>query len=78
MPKHEIDCRNLKCPMPIVQVALRLRQMAIGDQLEVRASDPAFLADMHAWARMTGQRLGDIVDGTTKQLTVTKVAEIAR
>lgn len=78
MEKHEIDCRNLRCPMPIVQVALRMRQMAIGDQLQVQASDPAFLADMQAWARMTGQRLDEIVDGPTKQLTVTKVAEMAR
>ena len=62
MAEHHLDCRNLKCPMPIVQVALRLRQLTIGDDLIVQATDPAFLVDMQAWARMTGQQLGHVVE----------------
>lgn len=78
MGTHQLDCRHLKCPMPIVQIALRLRDLAIGDRVVVQASDPAFLADMQAWARMSGQQLDDVVDGTVKQLTVTKTKEMPR
>lgn len=73
MEIHRLDCRELRCPMPIVKVALRVRDLQQGEALVVQATDPAFLVDMQAWARLTGNELRDIDDGPTKQLTIIKV-----
>jgi TusA-related sulfurtransferase len=73
MPDQRLDCRQLKCPMPIVRLALSLRALAVGDRLLVEATDPAFLADVTAWSRMTGHELEQTCDGEVKQALVRKV-----
>lgn len=69
---HHLDCRDLKCPMPIVKLAMALRGMAVGEEVLVEATDPAFLADVRAWSRMTGNPIAREADGAVKQVVVTK------
>jgi len=57
-----LDCRGLKCPMPIVKIAQTARGMQSGQILTVVASDPAFPADLRAWVEMTGNELLELVD----------------
>jgi len=52
-----LDCKSLKCPMPIVRISQRIRRIATGDVFSVEASDPAFHADLVAWTQTTGHRL---------------------
>lgn len=54
---NELDCRGLRCPMPIVRLGLTMRAMGPGERLGVQATDPAFEADLNAWARRTGHRV---------------------
>lgn len=37
--------------MPIVRISTVARDLRQGDALRVEADDPAFRADVHAWAR---------------------------
>jgi len=53
----EVDARGKSCPLPIVLTAKAMRQLAIGENLIVRADDRAFLPDIEAWCRKTGQTL---------------------
>ncbi|MGE3173177.1 MAG: sulfurtransferase TusA family protein [Planctomycetota bacterium] len=69
---RRLDCRQLKCPMPIVQLAMALRDLEVGEEILVEATDPAFLADVRAWSRMTGHPLDDELDGEVKQVRVRK------
>lgn len=55
--EHTLDCRQLQCPMPIVKLSLAVKGLARGEQLVVQATDPAFGADLEAWASMTGHRI---------------------
>ncbi|NME70966.1 sulfurtransferase TusA family protein [Flammeovirga aprica] len=55
--QHDLDCKNLNCPMPIVKIAKTIRTMEINEQLKVTATDPAFKADVEAWIRKTGHLL---------------------
>jgi tRNA 2-thiouridine synthesizing protein A len=50
-----LDCYGLLCPMPIVRTAQKLREMKVGETLEVISTDPGIEADMPAWCRTTGQ-----------------------
>ena len=50
-----IDARGLRCPLPVIRLAQRAREAAVGAVLEVLASDPAARADIPAWCRLRGQ-----------------------
>ncbi len=51
----EVDCRDLPCPRPIIELAKALPSVAVGDLLAVVAGDPAARHDVPAWCRMRGQ-----------------------
>ena len=51
----EVDCRDLPCPRPIIELAKALPGVAVGDLLAVVARDPAARHDVPAWCRMRGQ-----------------------
>jgi tRNA 2-thiouridine synthesizing protein A len=55
-----LDCLGLFCPMPIVKTREALREMAVGQVLEMLSDDPASDADMRSWARRTGNELLEV------------------
>ena len=52
-----VDARGLRCPLPVIRLAQRVRDLVPGDLVEVWATDPAAAADIPAWCRMRGQEL---------------------
>ena len=52
-----LDCRGMKCPRPIIEIARRIGEVRIGALIELLADDPAAGPDVAAWCRMRGQRL---------------------
>jgi tRNA 2-thiouridine synthesizing protein A len=63
-PSETLDCRGQLCPLPVIGLARRLGEMAVGAVLRVLADDPAAAVDIPAWCRMRGQEyLGSPVDG---------------
>ena len=52
-----LDCKGLRCPMPLVKLNGFLKEVASGDEVEVQATDPAFLPDIEAWAEHMGHQL---------------------
>jgi len=73
MEDHFLDCRGLRCPMPIVRISLAMKTAAVGEKLRVQATDPAFRADIEAWVRRTGHRLLEYKEGTPQQAVIEKV-----
>ena len=53
----KIDCFGLLCPMPIIKTSQKIKEMQIGQVLEVVASDEGIKSDMPAWCKTTGQEL---------------------
>jgi tRNA 2-thiouridine synthesizing protein A len=51
----ELDCRDLVCPAPIIELARHVGDVPAGDLIGVVATDAAARADVPAWCRMTGQ-----------------------
>jgi tRNA 2-thiouridine synthesizing protein A len=52
---RELDCRDLVCPAPIIELARHIRDVDPGELVGVVASDAAARVDVPAWCRMTGQ-----------------------
>jgi TusA-related sulfurtransferase len=51
----ELDCRGLRCPLPIIRLAQRIGDVPVGQTLAVVADDAAARPDVQAWCRMREQ-----------------------
>ena len=49
-----LDTFGLLCPTPIIKTAQKMKELKVGEVLEVLATDPAIREDMPAWCRVTG------------------------
>jgi len=52
-----LDTKGLKCPQPILKIAILAKQIDEGELLEVKADCPSFPADIKAWCERTGKIL---------------------
>jgi tRNA 2-thiouridine synthesizing protein A len=52
-PDRVLDCSGLLCPMPLVKTNKAIKEMQVGQILEMIATDPNSMADMEAWAKQT-------------------------
>ena len=59
MSRHELDARNLLCPLPVIRVQERVKTLSTGDVLEVLCTDPGTVNDIPAWCRINGHRVLD-------------------
>ena len=58
MEKDEtLDCRGLMCPMPIVKLARKIKEMQVEKVVELIADDPGSKEDVPAWTQRTGNEL---------------------
>ena len=53
----EYDATGLLCPLPVLRANRKLRELAIGGLLTVRATDPAAEQHFLAYCRQTGHEL---------------------
>ncbi len=69
-----VDATGLLCPMPIVKLAEAVGAVAIGQVVEVTATDPGILEDAPAWAKMTRHEIiGQYSDGKRHSFWVRKL-----
>ena len=59
----ELDCRGMLCPLPVIELAKHIGEVAVGSEIAVLADDPAAETDIPAWCRMRGQELVEATDG---------------
>lgn len=75
-PDITLDCYGLLCPMPIIQTAKKIKDMEVGEILEVVSTDAGIKEDMPAWCRQTGQEyLGLEQDGDIIKVYVKKIKD---
>ena len=55
-----VDYKGLFCPMPIVRVSKAIKEIEVGQVLEMLADDPGSKPDMKAWVNQTGHELLDV------------------
>ncbi|WP_110181664.1 sulfurtransferase TusA family protein [Nocardioides solisilvae] len=50
----ELDCREMLCPMPVIELARHVGDVAVGGTVAVVTRDAAARVDVPAWCRMRG------------------------
>jgi CoA-disulfide reductase len=55
-----VDACGLQCPGPIMKVHENIEKAQIGDVVSIKATDPAFTADIKSWCHSTGNRLLEV------------------
>ncbi len=63
-----LDCTGLLCPIPVVKTSQAIKEVEVGEILEMIATDPGAPPDMEAWARQTGHELVDQAEEDGKYL----------
>ncbi|MCQ4342799.1 MAG: sulfurtransferase TusA family protein [Sulfolobaceae archaeon] len=62
------------CPGPVMETAKAIKQIQVGEVLEVLATDPAAKPDIEAWARRTGQQILEITqEGGITRILIKRV-----
>lgn len=59
-PDTRIDCTGLFCPLPIVKTREAIREMVVGQVLEMLSDDPGSDPDMKSWAQRSGHELLEV------------------
>jgi tRNA 2-thiouridine synthesizing protein A len=57
-----IDALGRKCPIPIIMLAERIREVAVGEVVAVLADDPAAYTDIPSWCMMKSHEFAGYQD----------------
>lgn len=57
MAHYKLDARRMFCPMPVIRTQDKIKELAVGDTLEVVSTDPGALNDIPAWCRINGHKV---------------------
>tara|TARA_R110002049_G_scaffold23545_6_gene83501 strand:- start:26085 stop:26354 length:270 start_codon:yes stop_codon:yes gene_type:complete len=79
MKIEELDATGLLCPLPVLKARKRLLALDIGDQLRLRADDPAAVIDVPHFCAEAGHDLVEMVqNGADHIYLITKGAKPTR
>lgn len=74
MPPETIDCRGLKCPLPVLKLEKRVEAAAPGTVLVVLATDPMAKIDIPLYCRQHGHACAVSVDADVMRFEVVRGA----
>ena len=57
-----LDCKGMMSPMPIVQLAKKMKSMKVGEEIILLADDVGSKADVPAWCQRTGNELVEVTE----------------
>ncbi|TCS64310.1 sulfurtransferase TusA family protein [Varunaivibrio sulfuroxidans] len=52
-----LDTKGMNCPLPILKTKKSIKDLKVGDTLEVLSTDPGSVKDFEAFCRSTGNEL---------------------
>lgn len=61
-----VDATGMLCPMPILKTVQAVKEMKIGEVLEITATDEGIKPDIKNWCEMMGHELIDIQEKDNK------------
>jgi tRNA 2-thiouridine synthesizing protein A len=72
MPTEVLDTLGLKCPQPVLKIAVKAPDMKEGDVLEILGDCPTFEKDVRTWCDRLGKVFLSIKDegGDKKRIQI--------
>ncbi len=67
-----LDCRGLKCPLPVLKMEKRLSQLAAGAGLVVLATDPMAKIDIPLYCRQNGHSCETSLEGDVMTFSIVR------
>ena len=67
-----IDCRGLRCPLPVLKLEKRLPSLLPGEQLVVLATDPMAKLDIPLYCRQQGAACAESAEGDVLRFEITR------
>ena len=61
-PDHTLDCKGLSCPMPILKLAKEIKNIEVGQVLELPGTDPGSKTDVPKWCEKTGNEFLEAIE----------------
>ena len=74
MPDEIVDCRGLKCPLPVLKTEKRLGQVTAGTRVVVLATDPIAKIDIPLFCTQHGHACEMSLEGEVMRFAITKGA----
>lgn len=75
MSNEIVDARRLLCPMPVIRVQNRVKELPPGTRVEAICTDPGALSDIPAWCRINGHKLIETRSEDNEYIIVIEVGE---
>jgi tRNA 2-thiouridine synthesizing protein A len=72
LPDEIIDCRGLKCPLPVLKTEKRIAQVKPGTRLIVLATDPIAKIDIPLFCTQNGHGCEMTVEGDVMRFALTR------
>lgn len=60
--ERELDCLGKACPVPVIELAKAVADMAVGETVTVVCDDAGAKVDIPVWCRMKRQELVGVTD----------------
>jgi len=76
MAHFELDARRMFCPMPVIRTQDKIKELNIGDTLEVISTDPGALNDIPAWCRINGHKVLETRDREDEVFVLIEVCDV--
>jgi tRNA 2-thiouridine synthesizing protein A len=74
LPDEIVDCRGLKCPLPVLKTEKRLGQVTAGTRVVVLATDPIAKIDIPLFCTQHGHACEMSLEGEVMRFAITKGA----
>jgi len=58
----DLDVRRLLCPMPIIRLQNKIKELTKGETVRIRCTDPGTLQDIPTWCRLYGHKVLNITE----------------
>lgn len=50
---YTLDCTGMMCPLPVVKLSSKMKELKKDESLELLATDPGVVEDIPAWCKST-------------------------
>jgi tRNA 2-thiouridine synthesizing protein A len=72
MSNFQLDARRLLCPLPVIRLQNKIKELIVGDTIEIICTDPGVLHDIPAWCRVHGHEVINIEKKENEIIAVVK------